>query len=497
MLSNRELKEMVDIGIELTTEKDRNRLLEKFIAKSMQIANCDAGTLYLYKNDMLEFKIMKTLSQGVSRGERGEVIDLPPVPLIEGNVCAYAAIHQELVNIEDVYHSKRFDFSGPHKYDAITGYRTGSMIVIPMTDAENKLIGVLQLMNAMDAEGQIIPFSEDAEFVLRSFGSQAAVAVANMIYMDEIKQQMHSFVSAMATAVDERTPYNGRHTRKVTAYAGILADYINRKYRQGECSEFFDENRKEQLELASTLHDIGKMIVPLSVMNKSTRLDSHLEKIEERYKRIAAYYEIDYLKGRMSGENYQKACRELQEALERIRQADMAGFLQEEQRAAIRSIGEMCYRGEAGEELAYLTPYELKCLLIQKGTLTDEERAQMESHVIMTERILEKVHFNDNYKNVARFAASHHELLDGSGYPKHLKADEIELETRILAIVDVYDALTSTDRPYKKPMPQEKAFAILHSMAKEGKLEERLVTWLEEAMGEVLDKSKEQPEAEQ
>ena len=222
MLTNRELREIVDIGIALTTEKNKNRLLEMILKKAMDISNCDAGTLYLYTGESLEFKIMKTLSQGVSKGENGEKIDLPPVPLQEENVCAYSAIHNELINIEDVYNSQRFDFSGPRKYDAITGYRTQSMIVIPMADAEAELVGVLQLMNAKDEAGNVIPFTEDAEFVLRSMGSQAAVSVSNMKYLEEIRKQLHSFVSAFATAVDERTPYNGSHTRKVAVYAIIF-----------------------------------------------------------------------------------------------------------------------------------------------------------------------------------------------------------------------------------------------------------------------------------
>ena len=214
----------------------------------------------------------------------------------EENVCAYSAIHNELINIEDVYHSERFDFSGPKKYDAITGYRTKSMIVIPMADAEGELVGVLQLMNSKDKDGNVIPFTLDAEFVLRSMSSQAAVSVSNMKYMEEIKTQLHSFVSAFATAVDERTPYNGSHTRKVTVYAGILADYINQKHQQGMCEEYFDENRREQLVLAAALHDIGKMIVPLGVMNKETRVAGNIYKIEDRFKLLKAYYELDMYK---------------------------------------------------------------------------------------------------------------------------------------------------------------------------------------------------------
>ena len=486
MLTNKELREIVDIGIALTTEKNKNRLLEMILKKAMEISNCDAGTLYLYTGESLEFKIMKTLSQGVSKGENGEVIDLPPVPLKEENVCAYSAIHNELINIADVYHSERFDFSGPKKYDAITGYRTQSMIVIPMTDAEGELVGVLQLMNAKDKEGKVMPFTEDAEFVLRSMGSQAAVSVSNMKYIEEIKKQLYSFVSAFATAVDERTPYNGSHTRKVAVYAVILAEYINKMYQQKKCDEYFDDNRKDQLHLSAALHDIGKMVVPLSVMNKATRLDGGIEKIAERFRLLKAYYEIDYLKQKISKEEFEEKVHYLEASLEFISEIDNAGFMPDEKIARVEEIAERFYPCLDGTSLFYLTEEERKCLSIRKGTLTQEEREIMESHVVMTHKILNKVHFSKNYSKVNLFASTHHECLNGTGYPKQLTAKDLELESRILAVVDVFDALTCTDRPYKKPMSKEKAFAILHDMAvKEGKLEDRLVTWLEEAMEDI------------
>ena len=188
MLTFDELKDIVDVCIEISNEKNKNKLLSLMINTAMKISNCDAGTLYLYKNDTLVFRIMKTLSQGVAKGEQGEKIDLPPVPMKEGNVCAYTAIHRELVNIPDVYDSDRFDFSGPKKYDSITGYHTQSMLVIPMEDSRGDLVGVLQLLNAMDDEGNVIPFTEDQEYVIRALGSQAAVSVTNMLYIEEIKE---------------------------------------------------------------------------------------------------------------------------------------------------------------------------------------------------------------------------------------------------------------------------------------------------------------------
>lgn len=482
MLTNEQLRNIINIGNRLSAEKNKGKLLGDMLDTAMQLSNCDAGTLYLYKDNLLHFMIMKTLSLNISKGEDGEPIDLPPVAMSESNVCSYTAIHKEMVNIPDVYHSERFDFSGPRNYDAITGYYTKSMLVIPLENTQGEIIGVLQLLNAKNEKNEIIPFDQEAEFVLRSLGSQTAVAFTNLIYMEEIKKQMYSFVEAFATTIDARTPYNGSHTRMVTIYAGVLADYINKLYMEGKCEEYFDENRKEQLQLAAALHDIGKMVIPLSVMNKATRLDDKLEKVMDRFQLLTAYYELDECKKRITKEEARDKIDFIKSAKEFILSANSAGFLPEESLQRVNEIADCVYIKEDGEKIYYLTEEERICMNIQKGTLTKEERAKMEEHVVMTAKILDKVYFNTQYKNVAKYASSHHELLDGSGYPHHRKGEELALESRILAVVDVFDALTCTDRPYKAPMPKEKAFSILHAMAEEGKLEERLVSWLAQAL---------------
>lgn len=483
-LTVQDFKDILNVGIQLTVEKDSSKLLDTIVVKCMQITNCDAGTLYLYEDDVLKFRIMRTISQNVSKGLDGEEItDIPPVPFKEENVCAYTAIHRKVVNIADVYDCDEFDFSGPKHYDAMTGFRTQSMLVVPVENTEGDLIGVFQMMNAQDENGKVIPFDPQFEIIIRSLGSLAAIELANIQYVKEIKEQLHSFVEAMATAVDERTPYNGTHTRKVAEYATILANKIAEKYEAGECEETFDEDRIERLQLAALLHDIGKMIVPKSVMNRATRLDYDMPAVEERFKLLECYYEIDYLKGNITQEVFEKHVTELKDYLEFIHRIDNVGFLQDVDYERVQELAKCFYEKADGEKVFYITPREHECLSVRKGTLTEGDRRIMESHVVMTAKILSKVHFNKNYVNVPRWAAEHHEYLNGSGYPNHLTAEAIDTETRILAVSDIYDALTSKDRPYKEPMPKEKALAILHAMAeKEGKLDGRLVNWLEEAL---------------
>ena len=478
-----DFKKILNIGIGLSTEKNRNRLLTAILENAMEITNCDASTLYLYENNCLSFKIMKTLSMGISRGTDGELIDdMPPVPMNEQNICSYAAIHREIVNVPDVDNSDRFDFSGPRKYDALTGYHTRSQLVIPLENNENELIGVLQLINAMDQNGTVIPFDEQYDIIIRSLGSMAAIELTNLLHMEVMKAQLYSFVEALTMALDERTPYNASHTEHVEKYAGILADYISEMYNKGKTTEFFDQDRKEKLQLAALLHDIGKITIPRSIMNRATRLDHDIHTVDMRFELLRSLYETDMLRGRISQEEYEKRREELDSELAFIHKVDGVPFLDDENYEHVCRLADKYHEKEDGTVTKYLTEREIEHLSIRKGTLSLEERKEMENHVVMTEKILHKVRFNKNYSVIPKWASSHHEFLDGSGYPKHLMEDELDLETRILTVADIYDALTATDRPYKKPVPKEKALDILRSMAEERKIDRQLVEWLSEAL---------------
>ena len=482
MLEQKELRAIVDIGIALTAEKDENKLQSKILDTAMSVARCDAGTLYLYKGDKLVFKIMKTLSRSISLGADGSEIDIPAVEMTEDNVCSYAAIHRELINVEDVYNDDRFNFEGPKHYDTLTGYRTKSMLVMPMENSEGVLVGVLQLMNAISDDGRTVAFSKDDEYVVRTLGSQAAVSITNMLNVKEIKKQMYSFVEAFSTIIDERTPYNASHTMKVRHYAGLVVDEINRQYSEGKATYYFDDDRREQLLLAASLHDIGKMVIPLRIMNKATRLEDNIDEIKKRFTLIEAYYEIDQLKNIITMEEYKLEKEFLWESFELIEKINTINYVSDALIEQVHKIAHHSYHKSGGETIPYLTPYELECLCIRKGTLTEKERHLMESHVVMTRKILEKVRFNPSYSKVAKYASKHHELLDGSGYPEHLKGEDLELETRILAALDIYDALTSKDRPYKKPVSKEEAFEILAGMVKDGKLDARIVGYMKNAL---------------
>ena len=478
----------MNTGIRLTTETDRTHMLAAILESGMEITNCDGATLYLYEDNMLSFRLMKTLSKGIDRGMNGDAIDdIPPVPIEEQNVCSYAAIHREVVNIPDVYDSSRFDFSGPRHYDNLNGYRTGSLLVVPIENNEHELIGVLQLINAMDEAGNVIAFDSQYEIIIRSLGSMAAIELTNLSYMEALKTQIYSFAEALTTAMEGRTPYNALHTRNVGRYVNLLTDYINRLHAEGQCEEYINAADKDQLMLAALVHDIGKMVVPLSTMNKATRLEADMEKIEERFKLIKALYKIDLLEGSLTGQEYEAAVAELDAELEFICRIDKADYVDDEAYAHVAELAEKKHVGKDGEELSYLTEREVACLSIRSGTLTAEEREEMENHVVMTSRILEKVQFYPGFSMVPKWVGAHHEYLDGTGYPNHLKGDELDFETRLLTVVDIYDALAATDRPYKKPIPRDKALDILRDMVQKGKVDGRLVEWFGQALAQADD----------
>lgn len=472
-----EIEKVLDIGIALSKEKDRNKLLDMILDSGMEIAHCDGGTLYIQQGESLQFRVMKTISMNVDKGKDGETIDLPPVPMREENICAYTLIHKRILNIPDVYASREFDFSGPLRYDSMTGYHTQSMLTIPLLNQEDEAVGVLQLINAMDEEGKVVPFDESLERIVLSLASQATIAVSNVRYLEEIKDQMWSFTEAMAEAIDTRTPYNANHVRNVAVYAGRIADHINTLHGQGKETEYFDANRREQLVLSALLHDLGKLVIPTKVMNKATKLEEKLGAIEERLERIELKYRICFLEGKITKEEFNTRTEQLDEIRRLVQDVNRSGYLTDEKQNALQEAFTLSYR-EGGEEIPYFTAEEQEALLIRKGTLTEAERVIMESHVEMTERILSKVHFHANFSNAAKFAVEHHECLNGTGYPRRLTGEQLALESRILAVADICDALLATDRPYKKPLPREKAFAILRDMAEAGRIDKKIVEYL-------------------
>lgn len=471
------LQKVLNIGIAFSKEKNREKLLDQILTSAMDITQCDGGTLYINNGETLEFSIMITRSQGIHQGGGEGATTLPPVPLSEENVCACGVLYRRLINIPDVYESSRFDFSGPKKYDAMTGYHTQSMLVVPLEDDREHVIGVVQLINALDENGQIIPFAGEYEQILLAMGSQAAICLTNMNYAHQIRKMLDSYVKVMSTAIDARTPYNANHTKNMVIYATRFIDWLQNNYP----GQYFDEQKKQEFIMSVWMHDIGKLITPLEIMDKQSRLAGNYHLVLERLEKIRLLARIAQLEGRMSGAQAEQTLLDIRQAEKLVRTVNEAGPLTDEQIEQVEQLAAHTYIEEDGTVHSWLTGQEREQLMIRKGTLTSGERAVMQDHVEKTRMMLEQMALGDDYKDVLQWASQHHELLNGTGYPKGLAGDEICWEVRLLTILDVFEAMTAIDRPYKQPMPAEHALKIMHSMADQGQLDQELLALFEQS----------------
>ncbi len=475
-MTEKEINKIMRVGVLLSSERDLNRLLDQVLICAMEVSHCDAGTLYLLQDNMLHFKIMRNHTLKSYSGGDGSTPDLPPVPLRRENVCALAFLEDRTIRIEDVYTSKEADFSGPVRYDAITGYHTQSMLVVPMRNREGEKIGIVQLLNCLDENGNVTEFPEEMVLMVEWVASQSAISIQNVRYVQAIKGLFQSFVRVMSSAVDERTPYNGSHTRHMAAYGDKFIDYLNHAAARAGKTEPFSPARREELLMSVWLHDIGKLITPLEVMNKEARLlpEQHTAFLH-RMEVIRLRGEIDRLTGRITQEEQEALAQKTYDAEKLIEKINGAGFLPDDMLAAVDELAARTYLDAEGNRRPWITREEHTMLSIRKGTLSDEERRIMEDHVVVTDKLLSQIRFSNDLSHVREWAGSHHELLNGTGYPRHLKGEQVPMEVRIITILDIFDALTADDRPYKPGMPVEKALSILDSMAnKEGKLDPEL-----------------------
>lgn len=474
-MREKDIKKILQIGVLLSAERDLNRLLERILECVMELTHCDAGTLYLLEENNLWFRIMRNNTLKTCSGTNGEVPDLPPVPLDRRSVCALAVLDNKSIRIEDVKHCREYDLTGPIRYDAITGYNTVSMLVVPMRSREEEIIGVLQLINAMDETGNICAFTEDMTLVLESLASQAAITIQNVRYMTEIQELFQSFVRVMSSAIDQRTPYNANHSRRMAECCERFVDFLNARAKGENRESLFSLKHKEELVMSVWLHDVGKVVTPLEVMDKSRRLSPLQEsQLKDRIREMELLKRIDCLEGRITPEELETALRNIQEAAERINEINQAGFLTDDQLAWLDAVKTRTYL-DRGTERPWLTEEEYAMLSIRKGTLSAEERKIMEDHVTVTDKLLSQIHFSKDLSHVREWAAAHHELLNGSGYPNHRKGEDIPFEVRIITILDIFDALVADDRPYKPGMPVSRALSILRTMAEtEGKLDSEL-----------------------
>lgn len=285
--------------------------------------------------------------------------------------------------------------------------------------------------------------------------------------LEEVQQLLDSIVLVMSTAIDARTPYNANHTRNMVLYAQRFLAWLD----AGDHGWRMDEETRRQFVMCIWLHDVGKITVPLAVMDKRSRLSDGLERVETRFRIIRLLNQIALESGRKSLAQSQECNRELDEGWALVQAANSIDVLSDELLAQVQLLDSRVFVDENGELQPWLTQPELTALSVRRGTLTDDERTIMEGHVVMTKRMLSEINFPAHYGHVEKWAGGHHELLDGSGYPLGLTGEQIPREVRLLTLLDVFDALTAIDRPYKQGMSVAAAMGAMEEMAAEGKLD--------------------------
>lgn len=485
------------IGVALSAELDNARLLETILLGAKEITNADGGTLYTVTDDnRLKFEIMRTDSLGIAMGgTTGKDIPFAPLPLYRQDgspntnmVAAYSVLNDSAINIEDAYVEEGFDFSGTRKFDQSTGYRSKSFLTIPMKNHEKEIIGVLQLLNAIDPKtGVVIPFSQEKQQLAESLASQAAVALTNHNLIEGLKNLFESFIELIADAIDEKSPYTGGHCRRVPELAMMLAETANRAEDGAFKSFSMSDKEMYELRIAAWLHDCGKVTTPQEVVDKPTKLSCIFDRIrliETRYEVLKRDTEIEMLRARAkafedgrrsTASHLEKVCREklreFEEEFSFLYRANFGGeFMRPEDRQRVLDIAKRTWVMD-GKTLPFLSEEEVENLSIERGTLTKDEREIINNHIVVTIDMLDKLPYPKALRRVPEFAGGHHERMDGKGYPKGLTRDQMSIQARMMGVADIFEALTARDRPYKKAKTLSESLFILGKMKQDNHID--------------------------
>ena len=490
-LENR-IHRLNEIGMALSTESDSNKLFEMILEEARNITNADGRTLYSKdKEGNLKFEILRNDTMNtIMGGSSNKEIPFDPVKLWvddstpnQSNVSAYVALTGETVNIKDAYQEAGFDFSGTKSYDEKTGYHSKSFLTVPLKNHENEIIGVMQLINARDEDNEVVPFDKDMQEQIESLASQGAVALTNKKLVGELKTLFEAFIQLIATAIDKKSEYTGGHCSRVPVITMMLADAVA-KTTSGKYKDFsMTEEERYELYIAAWLHDCGKVATPPHVVDKGTKLETIFDRIElvkTRMEILKRDVEIDFLKRQLNGslpefdEKYTKAIKEIDENIKFIEACNIGGeFMKSELQDKIVAISKQKLFLN-NKEMNILTDNEVRNLNITKGTLLPEERDIINDHISITIDMLEELPYPKNLKNIPEFAGGHHEKMDGTGYPKGLKADQMSPQAKIMAIADIYEALTAADRPYKDGKKLSQAMRIMGFMKNDYHIDEDL-----------------------
>ena len=484
-----EIDELNEIGIALSTQRDTESLLDMILRKSREITCSDAGSLYLAEETekeeekRLRFKLTQNDSLQLGFSEF-------TLPINSSSIAGYVALTGEMLHLEDVYQippSLPFRFN--LKFDQESGYRTKSMLVVPMKNPQGEILGVVQLINckrdprlrvnSKTADDVVIPYPESRRSLVSSLASQAAVAIENNRLYESIETLFEGFVKASVVAIEARDPTTSGHSFRVADLTVGLAEAVERCDTEPFRDMTFTRAEMKEIRYASVLHDFGKVGVREDVLVKAKKLyPQQMEVVRQRFdfvrKEVQQQYtqrKLAYIleKGREEflarQEEFDREMavqlRELDDYLQFVLQCNEPTVLPEGNFQRLVDLAAHRYQDWEGQERSLITPQEVGMLSIPKGSLDEQERLQIESHVVHTFNFLKQIPWTKEIKNIPLIARAHHEKLTGGGYPFKLKDAEIPFQSKMMTVSDIYDALSASDRPYKKAVPTERALDIL------------------------------------
>ena len=484
------IKKLNKIGLALSSENELPILLEMIVEASRELTNCDGGTLYLKDKNGLNFHIVQTKSLDIFMGGRKEQINWSPLPIYleDGQpnrkiVAVCSVLDDRVINISDIYQNNEFSFDGAKKFDIANSYQSKSNLTIPLKNYENEIIGVLQLLNKLDNNQNLIAFNSVDEEIISSLASQAAISITNANLILDFEKMIESFLHSIVYAIKKTSPHTASHIDKMVHLSNMIVDEIDK-----DMTIFKDKNfttlDKKIINMSALLHDVGKIATPDVILNKSTKLEGifdGIDIIKNRFDCIKKSFEIAYLKDKISQNELDNQIKELDNDFDTLKQFNTGGeFLAQEKIDYISNMSNTPIIID-GEEYYRLTPQEASLLSIAKGTLSFEEREIINRHATITQNILKKLHLPKKYKDLPQISGNHHEKLNGTGYPNGLKGDEITFEARILAVADIFEAVTAKNRPYKKPNSLTTSMKILNFMVKDGEIDASIVEFLDKS----------------
>ena len=498
------LQELSKVGMALMSERDPAQLFDLILTQARELTTSDGGTLYLVEEEDGE-KFLRFL--------HSQIDTLPDLsspnfklPLNEHSIAGYAATTGKPLILEDVYEiPEEMPFShNKAAFDEKYGYRAKSMLVVPMIDHRDRVVGVLQLINRKsdrsahihtdeDSDRWVLPYTEREVAIVSSLAGQAAVSIENGMLYQDIENLFAGFIKAAVTAIDRRDPTTSGHSVRVTELTCDVAEVISATTEGPFADRSFSEEEMKQLRYAGLLHDFGKVAVSEETLIKKHKLSPVMgARVEGRFLLIRKTLEADAANARAeaiaekgkdgAAEDLAAIDAKLTEDLatlsqywEAVQEANIPRILDEEAAEVLQEISEQTFVAPDGTEQAYITPHELHFLQIKRGSLDENERRQIQAHVVHSYDFLLNIPWTEELSRIAEIVRGHHEKLDGSGYPDGVTGEQLSLETRIMTVCDIFDALTASDRPYKKAMPLEKALQVLRWEAKDGMLDSDIV----------------------